>query len=760
MEGKRLIRFLAGFFLTSAGLFLAVGFFSYIISGQGTSLGGTVGDFLADRGLSLFGWASLWFPFILIMAGIGAASGYGSRRWIKTTAGLCLGFAGLLILLGVPFLGEGEGTWEFTQISSGAFGLLLARWLHEKIGWAGLLAGGGVCISASVVLLGGEKLPAAAESAGRFLAAAFRKAALTCSSAAVSVGDYLRKPHRRRRRDKPPVSAREKEKRVKRGKDADARIEEKKEAARPATIPEIVTRSSAAQEEVQEQEHPSQAVQRPDTSHRPSGAGYQLPPLQILHKMDADANEGESEEVIRRRGEILEQTLQEFNIEAEVVRVQRGPVVTMYEMALAPGTKVSKVESLDDDLAIALKAPNVRIVAPIPGKSTIGIEVPNAKRETVTLRELFTETGKDARHMDIPLFLGKDTAGNPLLVDLAMSPHLLIAGATGSGKSVSINSIICSIVMTRTPEEVQLLLVDPKSVEFADYQEIPHLICPVVTDMKRAAGVLQWACKKMDDRFSLLARTGVRNIGQYNRLGEKEIIRRLDPEEDAQIDDVPFYMPHVVIIIDELGELMLVAAKEVESSVIRLSQKARAVGIHLICATQRPSADVITGLIKANLPVKIAFQVSSKVNSRVILDRNGAELLLGRGDMLMIPPGSSRLIRAQGTFVSQAEATDIVDFVSAQREPEFRDELKSVNAEDEDRSQEDELYEEAVQIVLETQRGSVSLLQRRLSIGYSRAARLIDMIADAGLIGPYKGSQAREVYMTLEEWENARTQNG
>ncbi len=762
MEGKRLIRFLAGFFLLIVGLFLAAGLFSYVISGEKTSLGGTAGDFLAFYGLSFFGWVSLWFPAVMITFGT-ALIVRNNDGWLRITAGLCLLFPGLLILLGFPFLAEGVEAREITRLSSGAAGWLLARWLHEKTGMLGMLAGGGFCLSAGAVLLGGKSLLTAVEMSGHALLRGIGAIGHLLAALARTSAGYGRLVVRRiagffQRNDAVPAPAGEGGEKRKNRKKAKKDVGvEPKQPAREVVVQGSIPEAPAGPEMAGEEPEPS--FVRPAAVSPGSGSGYQLPPLQILHQIRKSDNSGEPEDVIRQRGEILERTLQEFNIEAEVVRVQRGPVVTMYEMALAPGTKVSRVESLDDDLAIALKAPNVRIVAPIPGKSTIGIEVPNASRETVTLRELFMETDKDAAHMDIPLFLGKDTAGAPLLVDLAMAPHLLIAGATGSGKSVCINSIICSIVLTRTPEEVQMLLVDPKSVEFADYQDIPHLICPVVTDMKRAAGVLQWACKKMDDRFSILARTGVRNIGQYNRLGEKEIIKRLDPEEDAQIDDVPFYMPHVVIIIDELGELMLVAAKEVESSVIRLSQKARAVGIHLICATQRPSADVITGLIKANLPVKIAFQVSSKINSRVILDRNGAELLLGRGDMLLIPPGSSRLIRAQGTFVSQAEAADIVDFVSSQREPQFRDELNKVNAEDGDRSQEDELYEEALRIVLETQRGSVSLLQRRLSVGYSRAARLIDMIADAGFIGPYKGSQAREVYMTLDEWENTRAQN-
>ena len=318
--------------------------------------------------------------------------------------------------------------------------------------------------------------------------------------------------------------------------------------------------------------------------------------------------------------------------------------------------------------------------------------------------------------------------------------------------------MISSILMTATPDDVQLLLIDPKAVEFSLYRQLPHLICPVLTDMKKAASVLKWACKKMDQRYSLLARTGVRDLAGYNALGEEEIRRRLDPEGDAELDDVPFHMPHIVIIVDEFGELMMVAAKEVEHSVIRLSQKARAIGIHLICATQRPSVDVITGLIKANMPARVAFQVASKVDSRTILDRNGAEVLLGRGDMLLMPPDSSALVRAQGAYVSEEEIARVVGFWEAQGEPQFRADLREYHAQQEAGDSSDERFEEAVRIVLETQRGSVSLLQRRMGVGYSRAARLIDMMGEAGIVGSYRGSQARRVMMTLEEWDKAHAQ--
>jgi len=479
----------------------------------------------------------------------------------------------------------------------------------------------------------------------------------------------------------------------------------------------------------------------------------ELPPLSILDP-PTPINAEEQEERIKKNAEILENTLSEFGIQAEVVEIDRGPVVTQYELMLAPGVKVGRVIGLSDDIAIAVKAPNVRIVAPIPGKSTVGIEVPNPRREIVRMREVLEAYRNSRKRFILPLMLGKDVAGDPLFADLAQMPHLLIAGATGSGKSVCINAIIMSLMMTQRVEDVRLLLVDPKMVELAIFKDMPHLMAPIVTDMKRAAQVLEWACRKMDERYSIFSRVGVRNITGYNDLGEEEVRRRLSIEEDADIDDVPLRMPHIIIIVDELADMMLIASKEVETSITRLSQKARAVGIHIIFATQRPSVDVVTGLIKANLPSRISFHVSSKVDSRTILDQNGAEKLLGMGDMLFLPPGSSKLIRAQGTFVTDDEIRRVIAFLRERYEQRFDHELMQLKRQAaRSNAEKDEFYNEAVRIVLETERGSVSLLQRRLGIGYSRAARLIDMMAEEGIVGEYKGSQARETLMTLEEWE-------
>jgi len=485
-----------------------------------------------------------------------------------------------------------------------------------------------------------------------------------------------------------------------------------------------------------------------------AGESYRLPGIDLLDPAPP-LDRREREEDLQARQEVLERTLEEFGIAAQVVEIDRGPVITQFELELAPGVKIGKIVGLSDDIARAMKAQSVRIVAPIPGKSTVGVEVPNLHRQTVRLREIFETGVLERRRMTIPLLLGKDAAGEPLLSDLALMPHLLIAGATGSGKSVCINSVIVTLLMTQHPDDLKMLLIDPKMVELAAFREIPHLMAPVMTDMKKAAAVLEWATHKMDERYSLLANVGVRNIAAYNALGEKGIRKRLGVGPSEEIDEVPFHIPHIVIIVDELADLMMIAAKDVENSITRLAQKSRAVGIHLIVATQRPSVDVVTGLIKANLPSRIAFQSSSKVDSRTILDCNGAEKLLGRGDMLFMPPGLSKLIRAQGVFTSDAEIRRVTRFLSDSSRPKFSTELVNPKgfSDGPAPAERDELFNDAVRIVLESQRGSVSLLQRKLGIGYSRAARLIDLMAETGLVGDYKGSQAREVLYTLEEWE-------
>jgi DNA segregation ATPase FtsK/SpoIIIE, S-DNA-T family len=487
---------------------------------------------------------------------------------------------------------------------------------------------------------------------------------------------------------------------------------------------------------------------------------YELPSPDLLLPSDDINFEAQASEV-RRKAKILEKTFADFGFTVRVVEIETGPVIAQYEVELEAGLRLSKITGLADDLAIALRVPSVRIVAPIPGKNTVGIEVPNEERQIVRLREVIEEANGKIKKMRIPLFLGKDVSGNALLVDLSTLPHLLIAGRTGTGKSVCLNAIISSILMTRRPDEVRMLMIDPKMVELSGYGRLPHLMHPVVTDMRKAEAILAWAVEKMEERYSLLARAGVRHIASFNQLGEEELMERLQPETDEERQSIPLALPFIVIVADEMADLMMTAGKEVEQHIIRLAQKSRAVGIHLILATQKPTVDVITGLIKSNLPARIAFQVASRTDSRVVLDEMGADKLLGNGDMLFLWPGTSTLLRGQGTYLSDEEINQIVTHCS-RGEQNFVQELVNIKVKDPEAEEaakpgalkkRDELYEAAVDLVVREGRGSVSLLQRALGIGYGRAARLIDFMAEDGIVGQYNGSQARDILITLADWE-------
>jgi S-DNA-T family DNA segregation ATPase FtsK/SpoIIIE len=495
-------------------------------------------------------------------------------------------------------------------------------------------------------------------------------------------------------------------------------------------------------------------LRQPDTNF-----DYELPPLDLLLEPE-NVSYDEHEKEVRRKARILEKTFKNFGFNVKVVEIETGPVIAQYEVQLEAGLRLAKITNLSDDLAIALRVPSVRIVAPIPGKNTVGIEVPNENRQLVRLREVIEESNGHARRMKIPIYLGKDVSGNPLVVDLTSLPHLLIAGRTGTGKSVCLNSIILSMLMSRGPDEVRMLMIDPKMVELSGYRKLPHLMHPVVTDMKKAEAILSWAVDKMEERYALLARAGVRHITVYNQLSDEELRERIDPVSEAEWEVIPKQLPFIVIVADEIADLMMTAGKDVEQHIIRLAQKSRAVGIHLILATQKPTVDVITGLIKSNLPARIAFQVASRTDSRVVLDEMGADKLLGNGDMLFLSPGTSQLLRGQGTYLSDDEITRVVDFVGTDA-PQFAKELIELKTKDEEEAasapgqlkNRDELYEAAVDIVVRERRGSVSLLQRCLGIGYGRAARLIDFMAEDGIVGEYNGSQAREVAISIEDWE-------
>lgn len=487
----------------------------------------------------------------------------------------------------------------------------------------------------------------------------------------------------------------------------------------------------------------------------PSSKGYKLPPISLLAK-PVKSKSMDSKETINHNVEVLQQVLKDFGVEGHVVAINPGPTVTQYEVEIKSGTKVSKVASLNKEIALALAAKDVRIEAPIPGKSTIGVEIPNKVKLSVTVREILEKVPSSLSDSKLLVTLGKNIMGKPVYCEINKTPHLLVAGSTGSGKSVCINSIIVSILMRTKPDEVKLVLVDPKKVELSMYNGVPHLLAPVVTDARKANIALKKIVVEMERRYDLFSDSGTKNIAGYNAYIDKENEKR---SEDDKLNHLPF----IVVIIDELADLMLVAAKEVEDSIMRITQMARAAGIHLIVATQRPSADVITGVIKANIPSRIAFAVASNIDSRTILDSSGAEKLLGKGDMLFLPQGENTPIRIQGTFLSDEEIKSVADYTIKQQIARYDETLtmddEEMNAKsnfdssDSRDATEEPLYNEIVEFVVTQGKASASLLQRRFRLGYNRAARCIDLLEERGIIGPSNGSKPREVLVKLEKEE-------
>lgn len=497
-------------------------------------------------------------------------------------------------------------------------------------------------------------------------------------------------------------------------------------------------RNSAKQPEPIAASIPEKEIETPVITDLPMSGNrqYLVPPLSIL-ATNVKPRSMRMQRELHDNGRLLEETLANFGVGAKIINTCQGPTVTRYEIEPAPGVKVSRIVNLADDIALKLAASGVRIEAPIPGKAAIGIEVPNKETASVPLRDVLESEPFRKASSPLTVALGKDIAGQPIIADLAKMPHVLVAGATGSGKSVCINTLITSILFKATPEQVKFILIDPKVVELSNYNGIPHLMTEVVTDPKRAASTLRWAVQEMERRYALFASASVRDIGRYNEL---------NPE---------LFLPLIVIIIDELADLMMVSPVDVEDAICRLAQMARAAGLHLVLATQRPSVDVITGTIKANIPSRISFAVSSQVDSRTILDMAGAEKLIGKGDMLYSPQGSNKPIRVQGAFISDNEVEELMSFIRKQGEPIYNEDIQAfepaVQEQAGNQSFEDEMLEEAVRMVLETGQASVSMLQRKFRIGYTRAARLIDTMEEMKIVGPNVGSKAREIIMTTDQ---------
>lgn len=507
---------------------------------------------------------------------------------------------------------------------------------------------------------------------------------------------------------------------------------------------------------------PARLDRVPPMDEQPSNVEYELPPLSLLNDPEPFPV-ADHEQKLRDMAVLLEKTFQDFGLNIKVVGIHTGPVITQYEIALETGLRLNKVTNLADDLALNLRVASVRVVAPLPGRNTVGIEVPNEIRQTVQLKELvaaLAATPKVSKYK-LPLFVGKDVEGRPLAYDLATMPHLLIAGSTGTGKSVCLNTIIVSLLLTRRPDECRMILIDPKKVELSDYAQIPHLMTPVVKEDKKADAILAWAVEKMEERYEWLHRARVRNIAAYNELPFTEIARRVNPDSEDELRAIPRKMPYIVLVIDEVGDLMMKMKKEIEGNIILLAQKSRAAGIHLILATQKPTVDVVTGLIKSNMPARICFRVTNRSDSAVVLDEKGGERLLGRGDMLFLQTGA--LTRAQGALVENEEIERVVAAIATDT-PNYDSELLNLKTREQQETaaggdvgeklrERDPQYEQAVEIVIREQRGSTSLLQRALGIGYGKASRLIDYMAEDGIVGGYNGSNARQVLISYEEWD-------
>ena len=487
---------------------------------------------------------------------------------------------------------------------------------------------------------------------------------------------------------------------------------------------------------------PVPAPKQEEFNFMKTGKGFQMPSINFLEEPEFQIGSADDEN-LRMQSQLLEKKLEDFGVHGRVVEVAPGPVVTTFEYEPAPGVKINKIVNLTDDLALAMRAISIRIVAPIPGKAVIGIEVPNTNRQMVKFKEVIASSAFEKSKSKLTLCLGKDIVGNPVVAELDKMPHLLIAGATGAGKSVALNAMICSLLYKARPDEVKIILVDPKRIELSSYDGIPHLITPVVTDPKKATNALFWAVREMEKRYELFSEMTARNIKQYNN----KVAKAKKPADK----DAPETLPYIVIVIDELADLMMLASRDVEVGLTRLAQMARAAGIHLILATQRPSVDVLTGIIKANFPTRLTFQVSSRTDSRTIIDTNGAENLLGNGDMLFLPPGTAKLQRIHGAYISEAELTQVLAFLRSQEKPEYDEEVTEISAiqsTESDDDEYDERYDDAVALVTEAGQASISMIQRHLRIGYNRAARIIEKMEKEGVVGPSDGAKPRDVLVS------------
>ncbi len=689
---------------------------------------GLFGAHLAGFLIGLFGLGAFWIPVLFMIACVDFFRKRSGRAVAHTASG------GLLLIVStgalLSFFSESYPLFGNRFTAGGIIGLPIKSFLMAYSNWTGGLAILILFFLIGFILTTRISLFAALKNTG--------KLGLTAGSSAKS-GYLLFKENRKARKKVRPEPPR-KSKNVKKLPKPDPKPDPKPELkSDPEPKVELTIKETLPPRPLRAVPAPKQQV----FESMRFGEGFQLPPLEFLKDPEVIVDSVDHEN-LKYMSKLLEQKLDDFGVRGKVVTVLPGPVITRFEFEPAPGIKINKVVNLADDLALALRALSIRIIAPIPGKAVIGIEVPNTRREVVVIKDIVASPVFDKSKSSLTIALGKDIVGSPVVADLETMPHLLIAGATGTGKSVALNTMICSMLYKATPEDTKLIMIDPKRIELSMYDGIPHLITPVVTDMKKATNALFWAVREMERRYKLLSETRVRNIRQYNRKVKSEAQEK-KTDEETPVREV---LPYIVVIIDELADLMMVASRDVEVSLTRLAQMARASGIHLILATQRPSVDILTGVIKANFPTRLSFQVSSKTDSRTIIDANGAEALLGNGDMLFLPPGTAKLQRIHGAYISEEEINKIIEFLKAQEKPEYdHDILEAPEVQKENGGEKDfdERYDDAVALVTKSGQASISMVQRHLRIGYNRAARIIEMMEEEGVVGPSDGVKPREV---------------
>ncbi len=776
MKGSAISRRVSEFVgvaLFAAALFWIVALASYDSSdpvwhmtvgvvGDPANFAGRVGAFLAELSFQLVGYTAFVVPVALIVVGWNyfwcrAVDAVGTKVFGSTLLFMCVGTS-----LSMIFAGTSE-----PGMASNTGGGYMGRWLSEQM-TSDLGTTGSRIILLALIFI--SVIVSTQFSFGRAFAAIFSAAGDGGTKLFTGLREW--NSERQREKQRRDVIAKHTKKA---GADA-AAVKEMSEAGakanrrRTADVAEPAATTAAgpatALKAVVPQPRPRPVIPAPPlplTDSEPTTKApaerrigdYMLPPMALLDAPKTERKIDERELMSSAR--LLEEKCREFSVEGSVTQIHPGPVVTTYEFKPEAGVKYSKITGLADDLCLAMKAESV-LIDRIPGKSTVGIQIPNSQRAQISLRDLLESDAYESTTAKLPIALGKTIHGDPYIADLAAMPHLLIAGSTGTGKSVGINSMLTSILYRATPDDVRLIMVDPKRLELGMYEDIPHLLTPVVVDPKQAANALRWAVREMEERYKTLAAEGVRNLEQYNRNIRQAIAEKRTPKEGGEY---PKPLPMIIVLIDELADLMMVAGNEVEQSICRLAQMARAVGIHLILATQRPSVDVITGLIKANMPSRISFRVASKIDSRTILDANGAEQLLGRGDMLFLPPASSRSIRLHGPYISEQESARLASFLRKQGKPNYDE---TITAEEKSESvsgidmEKDDLYDEAARIIVSSGQASISYLQRRLRIGFSRAARLVDMMEAEGLVSPSAGGKPREVLVDKSYFDEVDAQ--